>query len=93
MHPFVAGELAPGHLRQRETLLVSLQDLPRATVATDREVLRFIEQNRLAGHGIGYVDAHLLASVRLTAGSSLWTRDKRLMRVADRLDVAAHLDN
>jgi hypothetical protein len=42
----------------------------------------------LAGLGIGYVDVHLLASTRLTAGSSLWTRDKRLSSVAERLGVA-----
>ena len=92
-HPFVIGEIALGNLRRRETILVSMQGLPQAVVATDREVLQFIDQCGLAGLGIGFVDAHLLASARLTVGSSLWTRDKRLMSVADRLDVAARFDN
>jgi predicted nucleic acid-binding protein len=87
-HPFVIGELALGNLRQRHEVLAYLQDLPQAKAATDREVLHFIEQHALAGLGIGYVDVHLLASTRLTAGASLWTRDKRLSSVAERLGVA-----
>src|SRR5262249_20788340 len=90
-HPFVTGELALGSLRQRESILAYLQNLPQATVARDTEVLRFINQEALYGHGIGYVDAHLLASVRLTAGGSLWTRDKRLRAIAGRFGLAAAL--
>jgi predicted nucleic acid-binding protein len=52
-------------------------------------VLRFIDREALYGRGIGYVDAHLLASARLTAGGSLWTRDKRLHAVAGQLGLAA----
>lgn len=88
-HPFVIGELALGNLRQRDLILTALQDLPRAVAATEQEVLLFIDQHALAGAGIGYVDAHLLAAVRLTAGATLWTRDKRLLGVAQRLDLAA----
>jgi hypothetical protein len=86
-HPFVIGELALGHLRQRQTILSALQDLPSADTATDAEVLLFIERQGLAGLGIGYVDAHLLAATRLTIGSALWTRDKRLSGVAGRLGL------
>jgi len=39
-----------------------LKDLPQATVAQDKEVLFFIEEHKLMGKGIGYVDAHLLAA-------------------------------
>ena len=39
------------------------------------------------GSGIGYVDAHLLASVSLTETARLWTRDKRLIDVAHRLKL------
>ena len=86
-HAFVIGELALGDLRQRDLVLATLQDLPQASVATDREVLRFIGQHTL--FGLGYVDAHLLAAVRLTADAALWTRDKRLLGVAERLGLAA----
>jgi predicted nucleic acid-binding protein len=88
VHPFIIGELALGNLRQRQVILASLQDLPQANLATNQEVLHFIELHALAGLGIGYVDAHLLVSARLTTGASLWTRDKRLLRVADRLGLA-----
>jgi predicted nucleic acid-binding protein len=87
VHPFVIGELALGHLRQRETILSLLQRLPGAAPATDDEALLFIERHALAGIGIGYIDAHLLASTRLTPGSVLWTRDKRLSAVAGRLGL------
>lgn len=87
-HPFVVGELALGNLRQRQAILSSLQDLSQTSIATDREVLHFIERHALAGLGIGYVDAHLLAATQLTAGALLWTRDKNLLRVAERLGLA-----
>lgn len=90
-HPFVIGELALGNLRQRDPILASLQDLPRAAVATDQEIMHFIGQQRLSGRGIGYVDAHLLAAVRLSAGTALWTRDTRLFAVASQLGLAASL--
>ncbi len=88
-HPFVIGEIALGRLRNPSRVLTELQRLPAARVATDHEVLRFIRDRALAGRGIGYVDAHLLAAVRLSAGATLWTRDKRLLNVARELSLAA----
>jgi predicted nucleic acid-binding protein len=90
-HPFVIGELALGNLRQPEIVLQALADLPHAGVATDAEVLHFIERHALSGRGIGYVDAHLLAAVKLTAASELWTKDKRLHSVAVQLGLAITL--
>ena len=49
---------------------------------TDDEVLAYIERRRLMGLGIGYIDVHLLAAAALTPSARLWTRDKRLARVA-----------
>lgn len=89
VHPFIVGELALGSLHKRDLILQTLQDLQQAEVATEQEVLHFIARHALFGRGIGYVDAHLLASVRLTAGISLWTRDKRLLAVAEQLGMAA----
>ena len=91
VHPFVLGELALGSLRQRDVFLSDLRDLPQAVVATDGEVLSLIDRRTLFGRGIGYVDAHLLAAARLTAGSKLWTHDRRLQAVAAQLDLAAVL--
>ncbi len=87
-HPFVIGELALANLRQREAVLTALSDLPRALVATDTEVLAFINRHALFGRGVGYVDAHLLAAARLTAGAQLWTNDQRLLLIADALGLA-----
>ena len=86
-HPFVLGELALGNLRQHSLVLRSLKDLPQASLATNTEVLQFIDRQKLFGTGIGYVDVHLLASVVLTAGATLWTRDKRLQITAEKLGM------
>lgn len=88
-HPFVIGELALGNLRLRQSILDALHDLPQALVASDREVLTLIDRHSLAGLGIGYVDAHLLAAVKLTPDARLWTRDRRLSGVAERLGLDA----
>jgi predicted nucleic acid-binding protein len=87
-HPFVIGELALGSLRQRQSVLNALADLPHASVATDAEVLHFIERQALFGLGIGYIDAHLLAAVQLTESAELWTNDKKLHGVAVKLRLA-----
>jgi len=88
MHPFVVGEVACGSLHERVSILELLLDLPAAVVAEGDEVLRFIEHRVLHGKGIGYVDVHLLASVALTEGAKIWTRDKKLRLVADMLGCA-----
>ncbi len=88
-HPFVIGEIALGHLRQPARILRDLGDLPKAVMATDAEVLTFISAQSLAGTGIGYVDAHILAALRLTPGAALWTRDRRLSKLAKDLGCAA----
>jgi len=90
MHPFVVGEIACGSLHNREAILELLQDLPAAAVAEGDEVLRFIESHVLHGKGIGYVDVHLLASVALTEGAKVWTRDKKLRLVAQMMGCAYH---
>ena len=86
-HPFVIGELACGNLKMRREILSYLHALPRADLVRETEALHFIEQNRLMGAGLGYVDVHLLASARLT-GVPLWTLDQALNRVAHRLASA-----
>lgn len=87
-HRFVTGELALGNLRERDLVLSALRELPQATVASDDEVLHFIDRQALFGLGIGYVDAHLLAAVLLTLGAKLWTRDRRLQAAATQLGLA-----
>lgn len=87
-HPFVVVELALGNLRQREIVMSALSGLPCASVATDEEILHFIDHHALFGRGVGYVDVHLLAGARLTGGAALWTNDKRLRGIAAELELA-----
>ena len=91
MHPHVLGEITLGSLKNRRTVPPLLENLPQAPTATDREVQTLIARRRLFGRGIGYVDAHLLAAASLAPGLAIWTRDKRLMGVADDLDLLADL--
>jgi predicted nucleic acid-binding protein len=88
MHPFVLGEIACGSLKDRQTILTLLGDLPSAVVATGGEVLSFIEHHGLHARGIGYVDVHLLASAALSENTTLWTRDKRLQTAAQALRLS-----
>lgn len=79
---FVIGELACGKLRNRAEVLGLLQSLPRLSAATADETLFFIEQQHLMGRGIGYIDAHLLVAA-VIRNIPIWTKDKRLMAIAD----------
>ena len=90
-HPLVIGELAMGNLKDRERVLGDLSNLPRAVVASDDEVMALVTREALHGLGIGYSDACLLASARLTPDTRLWTRDRRLAEVAARLGVSPAL--
>ena len=91
IHPHVIGEIALGNLRNRSQVLRSLGELPGLRVANSVEVLAAIERNAIAGSGIGYVDANLVASCLLTQDCKLWTRDRRLKSVVERLGLAPKL--
>jgi predicted nucleic acid-binding protein len=88
IHSWVIGELACGNLRNRADVLELLQGLPAAVVASDQEVLLMIEQHQLMGRGIGYIDAHLLASANLSH-CQLWTQDRRLAVLTEERGLAA----
>lgn len=88
-HPFVLGELACGNLRNRRHILEALSALPYCEVSDSSEVLSLVESEGLDGRGIGWIDAHLLASARLS-GCALWTLDRPLIAAARRLGVAGH---
>ena len=85
-HPFIVGELACGHIRNRTEVLSLLQTLPMATVAGYEEILPFIESHRLMGAGLGLIDVHLLAAAFLSR-SPLWTSDKSLKAASIRLNI------
>jgi predicted nucleic acid-binding protein len=83
-HSLVIGELACGNLGKRPSTLALFRSLPRAKEAAHEEAMDFIEQHALHGSGVGIVDVHLLASCFLTH-VPLWTRDRKLVPIADRL--------
>jgi len=87
-HPFVIGELACGNIANRTEVLGLVHDLSPAPVATHEEAMAFIEARSLMGRGLGYIDVHLLASSALGADVLLWSRDRRLVAVADELGLA-----
>lgn len=86
IHPMIIGELACGNLRNRVEILENLGQLPSAVAADQSEVSELIEARHLWGRGIGWIDAHLLASTLIT-GCRLWTLDRALGRVALELGV------
>ncbi|QJE71741.1 type II toxin-antitoxin system VapC family toxin [Aerophototrophica crusticola] len=92
-HPFILGELAMGNFRRRATIFDELSNLPDVRVCPDEEVMEFIETRNLFGRGLRFVDAHILAAVKLWPGTSLWTRDRRLRMAAEELGVAAKVLN
>lgn len=87
-HAFVIGELACGHFPARATFLAELTNLPAAPVAAHDEAMVFVDRHALAGRGIGWVDAHLLASAFLAGRAPLLTRDKRLRAIAAELGLS-----
>ena len=93
VHPFVIGEIACGNITDRHNILTLLQQLSPAPIATHDEVLTFVEARSLMGRGIGYVDAHLLASAALGDHARLWTHDRRLGLLAQELALAYEPDS
>ena len=87
-HALVVAEIALGSLRDRAGVLSLLDGLPSLPAAREDEVRMLIEQRRLFGRGIGFVDGSLLASCLLVPGTLIWTRDRKLDAVASDLGVS-----
>lgn len=80
-HPYVIGEIGLGFLKQRREVLELLATLPSTLVVSHDEAMAFVDQRKLAGLGIGWVDVHLAASAVISR-ARLWTADRRLAKVA-----------
>ena len=85
MHQSVITELALGNLRDRAIFL----KLMIVRTVDGRGVRHLVEERRLWGRGLSAVDAALLASVVVTPGVLLWTRDKRLCQAVRDVGVLA----
>ena len=86
-HDFVYGELLVGDKGGRKKLLSEYRLIDHAPVVPHAEVVSFVRDRRLHGGGIGWIDAHLLASA-LVSRMPLWTIDPRLAAIAQELNIA-----
>ena len=86
VHPFIIGELACGNLKNRAEILHLLSELPQSIVAEQGEVLKLVDSKRLFGTGLGWIDAHLLASALLSS-VTLISYVKAVREAASRLGI------
>ena len=86
-HDFVYGELLIGDRGGRAKFLTDYGAMRQATAVSNSEVVEFVTHRKLNGRGIGWIDAHLLASA-IVAHSALWTADRPLAGVANDVGVA-----
>ena len=86
-HDFVYGELLIGDKGGRRQLLADYEHLHAAPVVPHSEVVAFVRDRRLHVRGVGWIDAHLLASA-LVGRLKLWTTDPRLTTLAKEMGIA-----
>jgi hypothetical protein len=85
-HELVYGELLIGDRRSRQALFAIYEKFVAAPTVTHREVVELVRARKLQGRGIGWIDAHLLASA-IVARAQLWTADAHLAELADELNI------
>jgi predicted nucleic acid-binding protein len=76
-----------GNRGGRKELLANYERMDRAPNVPHAEVVAFVRDRKLQGRGIGWIDAHLLASA-LVGRLRLWTIDPALAELASDLGVA-----
>ncbi|HPX37573.1 MAG TPA: type II toxin-antitoxin system VapC family toxin [Mycobacterium sp.] len=86
--PLIMQEIALGSLRQREAVLELIAKLYQFPAISHHEILHLANRHRLWGKGLSAIDVHLMAAVAVTPGSSLWTRDKRLISACSDLGIS-----
>lgn len=86
-HDLVYGELLIGDRGGRKQLLAAYEQMHQAPVVPHGEIVAFVRERRLHGRGVGWIDAHLLASA-LVGRLKLWTTDPRLATLARELGIA-----
>jgi predicted nucleic acid-binding protein len=85
LHPWVLGELVLGSVSANAR--GRLEAVAQAPVVPDGAVLTLVDAHALAGGGIGWVDAQLLASAA-AADFTLWSLDRSLAAAAERMGRA-----
>jgi predicted nucleic acid-binding protein len=86
-HELIWGELLVGDPGGRKRMLSLYQQFSFAPTIAHQEVVSLVGVRRLFGRGIGWIDAHLLASC-LVARIRLYTADAALAGVAAELGIA-----
>lgn len=88
-HPMVIAEIACGTPPSpRLKTLEDLDTLRQVRQASVAEVRDLIERDSLFGMGCGFADVTLVASTLITPTARLWTKDRRLLELAERYGVA-----
>jgi predicted nucleic acid-binding protein len=86
-HEFVCGELLAGDRGGRQELLSSYERMEQVPTMPHSDVVAFVRARKIHGRGIGWIDAHLLASA-LVARVQLWTADGPLVTISHELGIA-----
>ena len=86
-HPLIVQEIALGSIRHRDSVLDLLANLYQFPSVSHHEILHLTKHRKLWGRGLSAVDVHLMAAVTLVPGTTLWTRDKRLMSACTEVGV------
>jgi predicted nucleic acid-binding protein len=86
-HELVYGELLVGDRGRRQEFLSNYERIDQAPLVSHAEVVAFVRDRGLNGRGIGWIDAHLLASA-LVGRLQLWTADSPLATIAAELGIA-----
>jgi predicted nucleic acid-binding protein len=86
-HELIYGELLVGDRGGRTEFLRVYAQMHQAASVAHAEVVTLVRDRKLHGAGIGWIDAHLLAST-LVEGVALWTAHAPLAGVAEQLGIA-----
>jgi hypothetical protein len=85
-HDVIYGELLIGDKGGRKEMLANYERVEQAPTVPHPEVVAFVRDRKLHGRGIGWIDAHLLASA-LVGRHRLWTTDPALANLARELGI------
>ena len=89
-HPYVTAEIGMGGFRSladRTRTLDFLESFTQAALPSEGELSRFVGEHALFGTGLGFPDASLLLATWSVSGACLWTRDRKLLNEAARLET------
>lgn len=85
-HELVYGELLIGDTGGRLQFLSSYQSIHQVPSVAHADVLFFVRSHKLHGRGIGWIDAHLLASA-FVSDTHLWTADEHMAILAGKMGI------